>query len=109
MNFSSLFGKRSKAAAQVAVAEAEVRDTEETKGEARVRAYFEALGIKQSEIIPRVNVLTFDGWLTLGRIVKKGQHGCKLVTFKDHGNGKKKMLCYFVFHVTQTSPIEAAA
>jgi len=103
MNFSSLFGKRSKAAAQVAVAEAEVRETEETKGEARVRSYFEALGIKSSEIIPRVNVLTFDGWLVQGRIVKKGQHGCKLVTFKDQGNGKKKPIYYSLFHVSQTT------
>src|SRR5713226_2329274 len=42
---------------------------------------FIAKGIPESEIRPRENVFTFDAWKALGRYVRKGEHGVKVVTF----------------------------
>jgi hypothetical protein len=44
---------------------------------------FMAKGIAESDIEPRVNVLTFHAWKAVGRSVKKGEHGVKVVTFID--------------------------
>src|SRR5260370_20800320 len=44
---------------------------------------FAAKGIPESEIKPRENVFTFDAWKALGRYVRKGEHGVKVVTFID--------------------------
>jgi hypothetical protein len=38
-------------------------------------------GIPETEIKPRENVFTFNAWKALGRSVKKGEHGVKVVTF----------------------------
>src|SRR6266568_3546107 len=42
---------------------------------------FAAKGIPEYEIKPRENVFTFQAWKALGRSVKKGEHGVKVVTF----------------------------
>src|SRR5271169_7056230 len=42
---------------------------------------FAAKGIPESEIKPRENVFTFDAWKALGRVVRRGEHGVKVVTF----------------------------
>src|SRR5947208_12156767 len=42
---------------------------------------FMAKGIAESDIKPRENVFTFHAWKALGRSVKKGEHGVKVVTF----------------------------
>src|SRR5712691_4120456 len=44
---------------------------------------FAAKGIPESEIKPRENVFTFDAWKALGRVVRRGEHGIKVVTFID--------------------------
>src|ERR1700684_4495215 len=44
---------------------------------------FAAKGIPESEIKPRENVFTFDAWKALGRVVRRGEHGVKVVTFID--------------------------
>lgn len=41
---------------------------------------FMAKGIPREDIQPRVNVLTFNAWKALGRIVKKGEHGVRICT-----------------------------
>jgi len=42
---------------------------------------FMARGIPECEIHPRENVFTFEAWKALGRYVRKGEHGVKVVTF----------------------------
>src|SRR5262249_35628348 len=42
---------------------------------------FIAKGIPEHEIKPRENVLTYRAWQALGRQVRRGEHGVKVVTF----------------------------
>ena len=42
---------------------------------------FMAKGIPEAEIKPRENVLTFQAWKAVGRCVRKGEHGVKVVTY----------------------------
>src|SRR5712692_5764868 len=44
---------------------------------------FIAKGIPESEIRPRENVFTFNAWRALGRTVRRGEHGVKVLTFID--------------------------
>ena len=78
-------------------------------------AGFEAMGIPEAEILPRVNVLTFEAWRALGRHVRKGEHGVKVVTWVpladkvDAETGEvtprgKRPKVAVVFHVSQTDP-----
>jgi antirestriction protein ArdC len=41
---------------------------------------FQAMGIPLDQILPRENVFTFNAWRQLGRHVRKGEHGVKVVT-----------------------------
>ena len=83
---------------------------------------FVAKGIPESEIRPRENVLTYNAWRALGRQVRKGEHGVKVLTFLpgrereevDATTGQKKIVrrssqpwTATVFHVSQTDPIQA--
>ena len=74
-------------------------------------------GIPEDQILPRENVFTFAAWKALGRIVKKGQHGVKIVTWinmskKDVDDGQvttnswKRPWNATVFHISQTEKIE---
>jgi hypothetical protein len=79
---------------------------------------FIAKGIPESEIRPRENVFTFDAWKALGRYVRKGEHGVKVMTFiecskkdeTDAETGEKKTFhrpwSTTVFHVSQTEAID---
>jgi hypothetical protein len=78
---------------------------------------FAAKGIPESEIKPRENVFTFDAWKALGRCVRKGEHGVKVVTFidckskeLDPDTGERKLIrrpwTTTVFHVSQTDPLK---
>lgn len=76
---------------------------------------FEAMGIPTDAIKPRVNVFTFNAWKALGRTVKKGEHGVKIVsvipcTKKDPVIGEdvpvKKIKATTVFHISQTHAID---
>jgi hypothetical protein len=40
-------------------------------------------GIPESEIKPRENVFTYHAWRALGRQVRRGEHGVKVLTFVD--------------------------
>jgi antirestriction protein ArdC len=83
---------------------------------------FSERGIPESEILPRVNVFTFNAWKALGRFVRKGEKGVRVFTWivvgaKDRegnpvvdaeGNptGRSFAKTSFVFHVSQTEKIE---
>src|SRR5229473_631983 len=80
-------------------------------------AGFMAKGIAEADIRPRENVFTFNAWKALGRSVKKGEHGVKVVTFiecsatqRDPASGEEKPVTYrrphttTVFHISQTEP-----
>jgi hypothetical protein len=80
---------------------------------------FTAKGIPESEIKPRENVFTFDAWRALGRTVRRGEHGVKVVTFIDTRSkeidtdtGEPKVIrrpwTTTVFHVSQTDPWKGA-
>ena len=81
---------------------------------------FAAKGIPESEIKPRENVFTFDAWKALGRVVRRGEHGVKVVTFIetkskeiDQDTGEAKIIrrpwTTTVFHISQTEPIKGGA
>jgi hypothetical protein len=76
-------------------------------------------GIPECEIKPRENVFTFNAWKALGRSVKKGEHGVKVVTFiernvteRDPSTGEQVERSYrsphttTVFHISQTETTE---
>src|SRR2546427_12238066 len=76
---------------------------------------FAAKGIAESEIKPRENVFTFDAWKALGRYVRKGEHGVKVVTFIetlgkeiDPDTGERTLIrrpwTTTGFHISQTEP-----
>ena len=76
---------------------------------------FEAMGIPADAIKPRVNVFTFNAWKALGRSVKRGEHGVKIVTVipctkKDPATGEavpvKKIKTTTVFHISQTQALD---
>lgn len=82
---------------------------------------FMARGIPESEILPRENVFTYQAWRALGRQVRKGEHGVKVVTFiqrdkkaEDSESGEVKLQTYSVprtvsvFHISQTDKREGA-
>ncbi len=84
---------------------------------AAIFAGFMAKGIAESDIKPRENVFTFHAWKALGRSVKKGEHGVRVVTFidcstneRDPSTGEETAISYrrphttTVFHISQTEP-----
>src|SRR4051794_10562337 len=42
---------------------------------------FVAMGVAEYDIRPRENVFTYHAWRALGRQVRRGEHGVKVVTF----------------------------
>ena len=74
-------------------------------------------GLLEDDIKPRVNVFTFHAWKALGRSVRKGEHGVRVVTWADRTttdpetgetvNGGKFCRATTVFHVSQTEPSNA--
>ncbi len=80
---------------------------------------FMAKGIPEADIKPRENVFTFQAWKALGRSVKRGEHGVRVVTFItcsekvaiDEATGNETVTATYrkphittVFHVSQTEP-----
>lgn len=71
-------------------------------------------GIEIADIKPRENVFTFKAWIALGRVVRKGEKGVKVVTFvpckkKDKETGEetrfRKPHTTHVFHISQTEEL----
>jgi hypothetical protein len=77
---------------------------------------FHNRGIPLDEIKPRENVFTFQAWKALGRHVKRGEHGIRVLTFRHEevkealpdGTEKTKDVSRpwsaIVFHISQTEP-----
>lgn len=78
---------------------------------------FIAKGIPADEIRPRENVFTYDAWKALGRHVRRGEHGVKVVTWidgsrevqnADTGETETRAFRFSrtttVFHESQTEP-----
>jgi antirestriction protein ArdC len=71
-------------------------------------------GISEEDILPRENVFTFNAWKALGRVVKKGEKGVRVITWipvekVDKETGEKEVFSKkkttTVFHVSQTTEI----
>jgi hypothetical protein len=76
---------------------------------------FAAMGIDSANAEPRMNVFMLNTWKALGRVVKKGQHGVKIVTTitctkKHRETGEevavKKVKDTTVFRISQTEAID---
>lgn len=71
-----------------------------------ILAGFTAKGIPAADIIPRENVLTYDAWQAIGRQVKKGEKGVKVISWKKMtdktGSEKIRPAPATVFHISQT-------
>lgn len=82
---------------------------------------FAKKGIDTNEIIPRVNVFTFNGWKALGRIVRKGEKGVRITTMIERSKSKKTVSIeenvdspnlelvpksVYVFHISQTEELK---
>ena len=75
-----------------------------------------AKGIPESEIEPRVNVLTYHAWRALGRQVRAGEHGVSIISWRDIPakidentgeilkKGGKIPTGGSVFHISQADP-----
>ena len=81
---------------------------------------FATKGIPEAEIKPRENVFTYQAWRALGRQVRRGEHGVKVVTFidckgkeVDADTGERKIIrrpwTTTVFHISQTEEIRGGA
>ncbi len=82
---------------------------------------FAEKGIPEDEIRPRENVLTYQAWRALGRHVKRGEHGVRVVTWVEIAETRnpdtgevtreagRRPWSAVVFHVSQTEPDRAAA
>ncbi len=82
---------------------------------------FTARGIPESEILPRENIFTYQAWRALGRQVRKGEKGVRIVTViqcekktTDAETDEVKVKPYStpravsVFHISQTDKREGA-
>src|SRR5258708_26948837 len=97
---------------------AKARDGQTMTNYPAIFAGFIEKGIPEYEIKPRENVFTFHAWKALGRSVKKGEHGVKVMTFivcqpKTSADapagapiapGYRRPWTTTVFHVSQTEP-----
>ena len=82
---------------------------------------FMAKGISPDDIKPRENCFTFNAWRALGRTVKRGEHGVRVVTFRQDDVKEKKPdgtiefktksrpWYATVFHVSQTEIMTGGA
>jgi hypothetical protein len=77
-------------------------------------AGFVAKGLPETAIKPRENVFTYQAWRALGRQVRRGEHGVKVVTFvemakENQETGEKQSFrrpwTTTVFHISQTDAI----
>lgn len=84
-------------------------------------------GLEPDDIIPRVNVFTYNAWQELGRQVRKGEKGVKIVSMvpvrarvdgdaqeaapqvDEDGKPRMRSVAATVFHISQTDPIEKKA
>jgi len=71
-----------------------------------ILAGFTSRGIPSDEIVPRENVLTYNAWKAIGRQVKKGEKGIKVVSWikmtDKTGGETMRPTSATVFHISQT-------
>lgn len=91
-----------------------------TSNYAAIFSGFASKGIPAADINPRENVFTFNAWRALGRTVKRGEHGVKVVTWINRAadpsatnpkaqRGYKFPRSVTVFHISQTIPLGEVA
>ena len=76
-------------------------------------AGFAERGIPEAEILPRVNVFTYNAWKAKGRQVRKGEKSVRVTTWitmrpkagDPEGKPGRRPKTAYVFHVSQTDPI----
>lgn len=92
------------------------RSNNSTANFGAIYAGFNAKGIPFDDITPRVNVLTFNAWKALGRVVRRGEHGVRITTWvemtKISATGAppasfRRPKITTVFHVSQTDAVPA--
>ena len=93
-----------------AIALSRARTSQATSNYGALFDGFLSMGIPESDILPRVNVLSFHAWRAVGRTVRRGEHGVKLVTWidatkADTGESRKLARSVTVFHISQTDAI----
>jgi len=78
---------------------------------------FASRGIPASEICPKENVFTYNAWRALGRQVRRGEHGVKILSYcpieskeansddQEQSVTRLRPVSAVVFHVSQTDPI----
>lgn len=69
---------------------------------------FLAKGLRFDDIQPRENVLTFNAWKALGRVVRRGETGVSVVTWievEKDGQRTRRPKTTTVFHISQTNPL----
>jgi len=106
-------GRRSRAEREEIEREALARATgsQSVANEAACIREFSERGIPEEEIIPRVNVLTFNAWKASGRYVRRGEHGVKLTVWvpvksdDESEEPRKRPVSAVVFHISQTEPL----
>ncbi len=84
--------------------------------EEKVTKEFLKRGIPEGQIKHKENIFTFKKWEFLGRMVRKGEHGVRIITLAPHkprrfSKSGKELLQPFVtsvFHVTQTEDLPLA-
>ena len=93
---------------------ARARGNESASNYPAIFAGFAEKGIPEDEIHPRENVFTFHAWKALGRTVKRGEHGVRVVTWiacnKKDDAGEvidtyRRPKSATVFHVSQTQEL----
>jgi len=77
---------------------------------------FALKGIPETDVLPRVNVFTFNAWKAQGRSVRKGEHGVRVLTYVEmtkrdedpekEPNSWRQPRATTVFHISQTDPME---
>ncbi len=77
---------------------------------------FAEKGVPVDEVKPRENVFSYNAWLALGRQVRKGESGVKIVTWIERkakgdaeGQSHKFPRSVTVFHISQTDRVQQPA
>ena len=94
---------------------ARARGSESVANYPAIFAGFMERGIPEHDIHPRENVFTFNAWKALGRTVKRGEHGVRVVSWivcekkDDQGlviDTFKRPKSATVFHISQTRELD---
>ena len=106
---------------RAAIAAQALKNATENNSVANYQAIFEGFAEKGIfDIEPRVNVLTYNAWLAVGRQVRRGESGVRVLTMvsakekaaeggEGEARGFKFKRTVSVFHISQTDPIEPQA